>query len=756
MTSRRPIYLNPAAADERFRLALPAGVAEFHQSLPNYAPTPLVSLPEVATELGVRAVLVKDESNRFGLPSFKVLGASWGCFRAVAQELGLPPTVNLDQLSIEAKKNSIALVTASEGNHGRAVAFMARLLGISAQIFVSCSMPEATIKLISSEGAQVVVVQGSYDDAVQEASNRGCQEKSTLLIQDTAFEGYEQVPSWIVEGYSTMMNEVEKQASEMDLLPNVMITPVGVGSLAHAVAKYCKSRETPLSVVAVEPDSAPCLSASLQAGKSITVRTPSTIMNGMNCGTVSSTAWPDLQRLVDASVTVSSYESHRAVQYLTSKSVPAGPCGGASLAALRHLITDQDASFLDKDSVVVLLSTEGAREYPVPRDVSGEDSVALTQTLTQINSSNPTLSVEDGVGESEIADYLEAWFAHRDIEYHRVEAVPGRPSIVGVLRGSGGGKSLMFNGHIDTVSLTSYEADPLSGTIQMKNEQEAVFGRGCLDMKGGLAAALAAVALIKASGQVPRGDIIIAAVSDEEDASQGTRDILAAGWRADAAVVAEPTSHVIATAHKGFVWAEVDILGVAAHGSDPVSGEDAILQSWRFLQALEQYQAKLPVDDLLGQGSMHCGLIKGGQEPSSYPGKCTITIEFRTVPSQTEESIIGDLSMMLRKISWDAPSFKYTEPRVTMSRPTQKLDINHPFVQKAIACGTTVFGHNNKPVVQSMPFWCDAAFLGQAGIPSIVFGPSGEGLHAKEEWVYVDSLRQMDEIYTLLALEFCS
>jgi acetylornithine deacetylase/succinyl-diaminopimelate desuccinylase-like protein len=111
---------------------------------------------------------------------------------------------------------------------------------------------------------------------------------------------------------------------------------------------------------------------------------------------------------------------------------------------------------------------------------------------------------------------------------------------------------------------------------------------------------------------------------------------------------------------------------------------------------------------------------------------------------------------MLRKISWDAPSFKYTEPRVTMSRPTQKLNVNHPFVQKAIICGTTVLGHNNKPVVKSMPFWCDAAFLGQAGIPSIVFGPSGEGLHAKEEWVYVDSLRQMDEIYTLLALDFCS
>lgn len=754
MSSRRSIYFNPDAANQRFDLALPAGVAEFHQSLPNYAPTPLMSLPDLANELGVQAVLVKDESNRFGLPSFKVLGASWGCFRAIAQELEIPPTVRLEQLSTEAKKNSITLVTASEGNHGRAVAFMARLLGIEAQIFVSCSMPEATIKLITSEGAQVVVVQGSYDQAVQEASDCALQEKRYLLIQDTAFEGYEQVPAWIVEGYSTMMNEVEQQSSELGLLPSVMFTPVGVGSLAHAVAKHCKSRNTPLSVVAVEPDSAPCLSSSLRAGKSITTKTPATIMNGMNCGTVSSTAWPDLQRLVDACITTSSYESHCAVQYLTSKSVPAGPCGGASLAALRHLAAYKDTQFLNKNSVVVLLSTEGAREYSIPRDVSPEDAVSLTQALTKINSSNPTLSVDDGVGENEIADYLEAWFTHRDIEFHRVEPVAGRPSVVGVLRGSGGGKSIMFNGHIDTVSLTSYEEDPLSGTIQMKNDQQAVFGRGCLDMKGGLAAALASVASIKASGRLPRGDIIVAAVSDEEDASQGTRDILAAGWRADAAVVAEPTSHVIATAHKGFVWAQVDILGVAAHGSNPAAGQDAILQAWRFLQALEQYQAELPVDDLLGQGSMHCGLIRGGQEPSSYPEKCTITIEFRTVPSQTEESIIGDMSKMLQKISQEAPSFKYNEPRVTMSRPTQKLEIEHPFVQKAVSCGSRVF--DRSPTVQSMPFWCDAAFLGQAGIPSIVFGPSGEGLHAKEEWVSVESLRQMEEVYRLLALDFCS
>jgi acetylornithine deacetylase/succinyl-diaminopimelate desuccinylase family protein len=631
---------------------------------------------------------------------------------------------------------------------------MARLLGIGARIFVPRSMDESTRDFIASEGARVSVVQGCYDLAVKEAYDQTCQSEGALLIQDTAFEGYEDVPAWIVEGYSTMMNEAEEQLSQLGLSASVMVTPVGVGSLAHAVARHCKSRETPVSVVAVEPDSAPCLSSSLRAGRSIPVQTSSTIMDGMNCGTVSSTAWPDLHRLVDACVTVSSYESHCAVQYLTSKSVAAGPCGGASLAALRRLAADKERpAFLNEDSIVVLLATEGARKYQSPRDVSVEDAVGLTQALTQINSSNPTLSVSDGVGESEIADYLSAWFAHRDIDFHRVEPVTGRPSVIGVLRGRGGGKSIMFNGHVDTVSLSSYERDPLSGALGLKNGKQAVFGRGSLDMKGGVAAALAAVASIKAGGQIPRGDIIVAAVSDEEDASQGTQDIIAAGWRADAAVVAEPTMQAIATAHKGFVWIEVDVLGVAAHGSDPAAGEDAILHAGWFLRALGQYQAQLPVDDLLGQASMHCGLIRGGEEPSSYPGKCTITLEFRTIPAQNEESILKDMRELLKNLSLENHRFKYAEPRVTMSRPTAKLARDHPLVEKAVSCTSSILGSN--PVVQSVPFWCDAALLGAVGIPSIVFGPSGDGLHSKEEWVEVESLNNMERIYRSLALDIC-
>ncbi|KAJ5815141.1 Peptidase M20 [Penicillium riverlandense] len=718
--SRRPIFVNSSAAGQHRDPVCINGLEQFHQSLPGYAPTPLVPLPDLATELGVRAVFVKDESDRFGLPSFKVLGASWGCYRAIAAYLGLPSTVRLDELSAKAQEKSTTLVAATEGNHGRAVAFMARLLGIKALIFVPQNMDDTTRNLIAREGANVIVVPGDYDEAVKQGAEASKQVAEALLIQDTAFEGYEDIPAWIVEGYSTMMTEIEAQLAQLDLAGSVMVTPVGVGSLAHAVARHCKSRENPMAVIAVEPDCAACLSSSLSAGQSVAVQTGATIMDGMNCGTLSATAWPDLQQLLDACVTVSCYETHRAVQYLASKSITAGPCGGASLAALRHLATSKDApSILSKDSVVVLLCTEGTRDYEIPWDVSLDDAVSLTEVLTHIDSSNPTLSVADGAGETQIVNYLASWFAHRDIEYHKID----------------------------------YGKNPLSGSIGMKDDKEVVFGRGSLDMKSGLAAALAVMSAIKASGHVPRGDVIVAAVADEEDASQGTQDVLAAGWRADAAIVVEPTMDIIATAHKGFLWVEVDILGVAAHGSKPDEGEDAILHSGWFLRALEQYQRHLPVDDTLGQASLHCGLIRGGEEPSSYPGKCTTTVEFRTIPCQTEESVLGDVNVLLRDISKEHPRFRYAEPRIKLSRPTQKLATNHPLVEKTAACASTILG--TKPTIQSVSFWCDAALLSQAGIPSIVYGPTGAGLHSKEEWVEVDSLRQMERVYLELVRQFC-
>jgi acetylornithine deacetylase/succinyl-diaminopimelate desuccinylase-like protein len=312
----------------------------------------------------------------------------------------------------------------------------------------------------------------------------------------------------------------------------------------------------------------------------------------------------------------------------------------------------------------------------------------------------------------------------------------------------------MFNGHIDTVSLASYEKDPLSGTIDTRNGQEVVLGRGSLDMKGGLAAALAAVAAAKASGSRLSGDVIVAAVSDEEDASQGTQDLIAAGWRADAAVVPEPTSGVIAHAHKGFVWVEVSILGVAAHGSNHIEGVDAILHAGWFLRALEEYQQRLPVDDVLGPATLHCGLIQGGEEASSYPAKCTVTIEFRTIPGQTEASIVSDIGGLLANIQKENPRFRFAEPKATLTRPAHKIESDHPLISKVAECAAEAMG--SQPPVQSVPFWCDAALLSEAGVPSLVFGPSGHGLHGKEEWVEVKSLKKMQETFTKLIRDSCA
>ncbi|PYH49457.1 tryptophan synthase beta subunit-like PLP-dependent enzyme [Aspergillus saccharolyticus JOP 1030-1] len=748
---RRSIYINPTPSTIVSPLA--TQVQAFHKQFPGYQASPLVSLPEVARELGVRAVYVKQESNRYGLPSFKVLGASWAIYRALLALLKLPLETSLKTLSERIRAaESFTLMAATEGNHGRAVAYVARQLSLQARIYVPNTMVAYTQEMIRSEGADVVVADGDYDYAVQEAARASQTTRNAILVQDTAFDGYAEIPSWIVEGYSTLMHEVEVQLQALGQQNTLVVSPAGVGSLAEAVAMYSKSRKTPATFVAVEPDTAACLNVSLKKGDSTSVITSPSIMAGMNCGTVSSAAWPVLQKLVDASVTISDYESHCAVEYLASLGVDSGPCGAASLAAIRRLKAEHDTPlYFSSDSVVVLLSTEGRRPYKTPEDVSSDDPIFLTQTLARIDSSNPTLSQAQGAGETEVVNYLSAWFAHRAIEHHRVETTPGRPSVVGIVRGTGGGKSLMFNGHVDTVTLSTYEGNGLSGHLGNKNGKEAIFGRGTLDMKAGLAAGLAALASAQRSKLA--GDVLITAVADEEDASQGTMDVIAAGWRADGAVVLEPTNLNLAHAHKGFVWVELEVEGRAAHGSDPAAGIDAIMHMGLVLQALKQYQQQLPVDEVLGQASLHCGVIKGGAEVSSYPASCTLTVEFRTVPAQTDEVILHEMRNLLSQVQEQNSGFHFREPRITFSRPCQYLPDSHPLVQQMVDASKKALG---QPVpVISVPFWCDAALLTQAGVPSIVLGPSGEGLHAREEWVEVESVRELTKMLELLTREFC-
>ncbi|KAF2495233.1 tryptophan synthase beta subunit-like PLP-dependent enzyme [Lophium mytilinum] len=362
------MYFNSSAAIYQTNTTLNPAVFPFHRRLPGYNTTRLVPLPDVAKELGLGHVLLKDESDRFRLPAFKILGASWAIHRAIATQSALDLSSSIEAVSTAAKDAGIKLVTCSEGNWGRAVARMAKYLGIPATIFVPKFMDLATQGRIGSEGATVEVVQGNYDDSIV-AAREEAKKPGRLLVMDTSWDGYETIPQWVVEGYSTMLTETDAQVQELTgKTATFAIASVGVGSWAQSVVMHYKTHSARATVVTVEPDTAACLQASLQAGKITTVDTAESIMCGMNCGTVSTTAWPVLRAGVGISVAITDVEAHESVQYLHARGVMVGPCGAATLGALRRLCKEEKGRLgLGKESVVVLFSTEGAREYVAPK-----------------------------------------------------------------------------------------------------------------------------------------------------------------------------------------------------------------------------------------------------------------------------------------------------------------------------------------------------------------------------------------------------
>ncbi|GAA1115674.1 hypothetical protein GCM10009630_11460 [Kribbella jejuensis] len=300
---------------------------EFHRSMPGYAPTPLIEFGNY---------WVKDESNRFGLPAFKILGASW----AVNQVLGPAPTF----AELADTVNAVTLVTATDGNHGRALAYLARTLGVTARIYVPAGLAESTLQTICDEGATVIDTGRSYDDAVQLAADST--DGDDVLIQDTAWPGYEDVPRWIVAGYDTLFSEIDDQYPGV---PDLVVVPTGVGSLLQAALEHYRGRA---KVLAVEPTTAACVGASLKAGRPVSVDTSApTIMAGLNCGTVSSIAWPVIRDHLDAAVAVTDDQARAAMELLHTHNIPAGPCGAAALAGARLAAIPATS--------VVLISTEG-------------------------------------------------------------------------------------------------------------------------------------------------------------------------------------------------------------------------------------------------------------------------------------------------------------------------------------------------------------------------------------------------------------
>jgi len=365
-------------------------VRAFHASLPGYAPTPLTEVPALAGELGVARVFVKDESARLGLPAFKVLGASWAIHQFLTDEpiapTGPAPPDALARLrAAAAHRPGLILVTATDGNHGRAVARMARLMDTPARVFVPAVTDPATRAAIASENAEVTQINGSYDDAVATARVWAGDHPGAALIQDTAWPGYEDVPAWTVEGYSTLFAELDAQLTAADAgPPSLVAVPVGVGSLAQAAVAHYRASVTSegwpgrgqnsapkqpssaTAVLAVEPETAACLLASLRAGKPTTIPTADTIMAGLNCGSISSSAWPYLSQGLDAAVAVTDDAAARAAADLAALGISSGPSGASSLAGVRAALTGpgnpgrRTELGVDSGSMIVLLNTEAA------------------------------------------------------------------------------------------------------------------------------------------------------------------------------------------------------------------------------------------------------------------------------------------------------------------------------------------------------------------------------------------------------------
>ena len=332
----------------------------FHARLPAYEPTPLVEAPALATALGVAEVAVKDESRRLGLPAFKMLGASWATFRALEARAGgsLDEWRTIDELrSVVEPLGPLTLACATEGNHGRAVARMARLAGLDAHIVVPGHVAAPRVDAIRAEGARIETVDGTYEDAV--ARSAELIGERTLVISDTAWPGYEEIPQWVIEGYSTIFEEIEEAGAGA---PDLVAVQMGVGSLAAAAIRHYRGRGA--HMLGVEPLAAACVMASIERGELATVPGPhESSMGGLNCGRPSTVAWPDLSAGLDGVVAIDDGAARAAIDRLAALGLVSGPSGAAGLGGLLALADVPGARErlgLSATSRVLVLNTEAA------------------------------------------------------------------------------------------------------------------------------------------------------------------------------------------------------------------------------------------------------------------------------------------------------------------------------------------------------------------------------------------------------------
>jgi acetylornithine deacetylase len=368
--------------------------------------------------------------------------------------------------------------------------------------------------------------------------------------------------------------------------------------------------------------------------------------------------------------------------------------------------------------------------------------VRLLRELVAIDSVNPSL-VPGAAGEGQIAGAIAEHLRRLGLDVHMQEVAPGRPTVIGVFEGDRPGRALMFCGHVDTVGV-----DGMAAPFDPVERNGRLYGRGAQDMKGGVAAMIDAVRVLTERPGRP-GRVIVAAVIDEEYASIGA-DTLVREWTADAAVVTEPTDLQIGVGHKGFAWFEIETHGRAAHGSRPTDGVDAIVHMGRILGRLEHLDRALqarPPHPVMATASLHASIIQGGREWSSYPAHCRLQMERRTIAGETEESAAAEIQSVLDALQTADAEFRATS-RLVFSRPPYEIAPGHELTSMLSGAAASV-GCRAEPV--GMSFWTDAAILGGAGIPSVLFGPGGAGLHSSEEFVIVNEVLSCRDALVRLA-----
>lgn len=373
----------------------------------------------------------------------------------------------------------------------------------------------------------------------------------------------------------------------------------------------------------------------------------------------------------------------------------------------------------------------------------------LLSELISIESINPNLS-KKGSGEYRIASFLQAYMEKMGLEVHFQKISDHQANVIGVWKGSGKGKSLMLNGHLDTVGVEGMEINPFDPVL----DKGKMFGRGAIDMKSGVCAQIMAVKLLMDSGIRLDGDVIIACVADEEHMSKGTFKLLE-NFIADAAIVTEPTDTNIVVGHKGFIWQRIRVIGKAAHGSKPDQGIDAIMKAGNILCAIhdfEEQELKNRVHPLLGRASIHASAIEGGTEMSIYPDKCLIELERRTLPGEYIEHVHAETQGILNELKKNDPQLQAELSSYVERLP---LEVRHddPIVLSLEKSRKRKLG---EAPLEGVTFWTDAALLSEKGIPTVIFGPSGGGLHAAIEYVEMDSVYQTAEILAHTILDFCT